>query len=979
MRPRSRRRPVRIPASTYRLQWNRQFTFREAAELADYLDELGVGDCYVAPWLMARPGSLHGYDVTDQSRLNPELGTAEDLTAFVSSLQRRGMGLVLDLVPNHMCIVDASNTWWWDVLENGPSSPFASFFDIDWSPPKEELANKVLLPILEDQYGRVLEDQQICITYDGGAFCALLHTTRLPLAPRSWSLLLEPALAELKLRLGESHADVLELESILTAVSHLPPRTETAEDKVRERRREKEIIKRRLAALTEASEAVRGTLERLVREINGVPGEPRSFDRLEKLLAEQAYRLSYWRVAADEINYRRFFDVNELATIRVEDPEVFSAVHALTFELIRQGLVTGLRVDHLDGLFDPERYLHDLQAGSLAAWAAREGREMTEPGRSFYIVAEKILTGDEELRPSWPFEGTTGYGFLNDLNGLFVNRAARRAFVRLYTRFTGRSQDFDDLVYECKKLLLQVSMSSELSVLARRLDRISEQHRWSRDFTLNSLRDALGEVVACFPIYRTYVRTGATQVDAEDQRHIEAAVAEAKRRNPAISESIFDFIRGMVLLEDPAGLTDAQRAERRLFVMRFQQLTGPVMAKGWEDTAYYRYFPLASFNEVGGDPRRFGVPLSRFHGKNRIRLANWPNAMLATCTHDTKRSEDVRARINVLSEIPAEWSRALRSWHDLNLRHKARLGGEEAPSRDDEYLLYQTLVGTFPPTPLTAEEQVDYTARIENYMRKAAREAKVHTSWISPNAAYEEALSSFIRRVLEDSPENLFLREFASFQAHIVRAGMLNSLSQVVLKIASPGVPDFYQGSEIWDYSLVDPDNRRPVDFALRRCLLEKLRPGADEDAPDLVPRLTERLVDGAIKLYVTQRGLRFRRANRDLFASGDYVPLRADGSRRNHVVAFARRLGRRWVIALAGRFFMALGADQRLPLGTEAWGDSVLLLRGPLTDTGYRDVFTLRRVSPERRGNKLTLPLAAVFSHLTVALLATEDVAGWP
>jgi len=955
--------PIHVPASTYRLQFNRSFTFEQAAELVDYLDDLGVGACYASPFLRARSGSLHGYDITDHSQINTEIGTLEQFRNFAQKLKERGMGLIVDVVPNHMCITDASNQWWWDVLENGPSSPFSRVFDVDWHPPKEELANKVLLPFLGDQFGRVLEGQEIRILYEDGTFYSALHEMRLPVAPRSWHLILEPVRQELRQQLGEAHTHLVELESILTALSYLPPRTETADAKVRERQREKEVIKRRLAVLATTSDAVRLAIEGALQQINGSKGTPGSFDRLEQLLSEQAYRLSFWRVAADEINYRRFFDINELAAIRVEDAEVFEAVHKLVLDLIREGYVTGLRIDHPDGLFDPERYFQKLQKDCLAACG--------KDGLSFFVIAEKILTGDERLRPTWAIEGTTGYGFLNFLNGLFVDGSTRRAFHRLYERLTGWSEPYDDLIYESKKLILQVSMSSELNVLSRKLDRISEQHRWSHDFTLENLRDALRQVVACFPIYRTYIGSEASQPDAEDERHIRCAIECAKRRNPAMSESVFDFIQSILLLQDPEGINDLQRAERRLFVMRLQQFTGPVMAKGLEDTAFYRYCPLASLNEVGGAPDQFGVSAAFFHSKGLIRQTSWRNAMLATSTHDTKRSEDVRARINVLSELPAEWYQNVKSWQQLNRSSKTAVSSLEVPSPNEEYLLYQTLVGTWPLAAMTREQQAEYAQRIHSYMEKALREAKQHTSWISPNTAYEQAVHKYIDVLLEPMEGNSFLAKFLPFQARVARAGMWNSLSQLLLKIASPGIPDLYQGNEIWDFSLADPDNRRPVDYARRRSLLEKLRLASD-DANSLVTRLIENPTDGAVKLYVTNRALTFRKANKEIFARGGYVPLKATGERQRHVVAFARTLGRRTAIAVAGRFFMSLGGNKQIPVGSETWSDCALVLPKRLAPATYRDILTQQIVIAEGGSGKQTLPIAHVFSHLPIALLVS-------
>ena len=496
------------PSATYRLQFNQAFSFDQAAGLVEYLDELGISDIYASPFLMAKPGSQHGYDVTNHARFNPEIGDEESFVRLAQALQQRRMGLIADVVPNHMCITHSSNEWWWDVLENGPSSPFARFFDLDWRPPKEELVNKVLLPVLGDQFGRVLESQEIQIVFRAGQMQVAVHGTPLPLAPGTWTMVLEPAVAKLREKLGASDEHVAELESIITALGHLPGPIETDEAKIRERQREKEIVKRRLTGLLESNPEAGEAIQRSLGDINGRKGEPRSFDRLERLLQSEAYRLSFWRVAMDEINYRRFFDINDLAAIRVEDPEVFSAVHALIFDLVRRGHIRGLRVDHPDGLFEPEKYFRFLQ----------DACKPDCTNRMFYVVAEKILTGHEPLRTDWAVEGTTGYGFLNLVSGIFVDHSKAKAFQQLYRRFTGWPEAFGDLVIESKRLILQVAMSSELNVLARKLDHISEQHRWSRDFTLESLRDALREVIAAFPVYRTYVSSNQTEVDPQDRR-----------------------------------------------------------------------------------------------------------------------------------------------------------------------------------------------------------------------------------------------------------------------------------------------------------------------------------------------------------------------------------------------------------------------------------------------------------------------------
>lgn len=974
---------ARIPVSTYRLQFNRGFDFKQARALIEYFRELGITDYYLSPVLKARPGSVHGYDIVDHSQINPELGGEAEFVELARALREREMGLLMDVVPNHMCIASHENGWWQDVLENGPGSPFARHFDVDWNPPNASLKNRVLLPILGDQFGRVLEKQELKVAYRDGAFHLNYWETQLPVASRSTTLILRLALDGARALLGESHAHVLELESIITALNNLPARTETDPARVRERRREKGVVRRRLSELVKASNEARGAVHEALSRVNGAKGRPESFDPLEELLSEQVYRLSFWRVASDEINYRRFFDINELAAVRVEERPVFSAVHEVVFRLLRQGLVTGLRVDHVDGLLDPFKYLADLQretttvarrtrkekplAGDAEDGARGEGGVDSQAPLPFYVVVEKILGHDELMRREWPSQGTTGYDFMNLLNGVFVETTNAQAFRELYAEFTGERVRFSDQLYECKRLILDAAMSSELHVLARRLDRIAAQHRYSRDFTQNSLQHALAELIACFPVYRSYIRRSQTGVGPDDRLNINAAVRAATRRNPAQDPSIFDFIASLLLLKDPKRTSPAERAERRDFALRFQQLTSPVTAKGIEDTAFYRFHPLASLNEVGGEPAIFGTPIERFHRRNQDRQETWPHTLSATATHDTKRGEDTRARINVLSEIPEEWNRAVHRWREMNRARKSVVEGTEAPDSNEEYLLYQTLVGTWPLQTMNDGERGDYVRRIQDYMNKALKEAKLHTSWINQNDAYERAVGEFVAAVLDAGEANAFLSDFIEFQRMPARAGMLNSLAQTLLKTTAPGVPDFYQGTELWSFTLVDPDNRRPVDYDLRRALLASMR-AAGDDAAEFVNGLLRQPEDGRVKLYVTNRALSFRCAHRELFASGSYLPLRAEGQRAANVVAFARTRGEDAGIVVAGRHFTRLGVGNSgaLRLSAEAWGDTLLPL-GDLQDGGrFRDVFTGREFDA-RNG---VVALAEVLSPLPVSLL---------
>jgi (1->4)-alpha-D-glucan 1-alpha-D-glucosylmutase len=965
---------ARIPVSTYRLQFNRDFTFEQARSLVEYLRELGVSDYYSSPVLKARPGSPHGYDVIDHTQVNPEVGTEEQLIELCRHLRECGMGMLVDVVPNHMCIASSENRWWQDVLENGPGSPYARYFDIDWNPPNPALKNRVLLPILGDQLGRVLERQELRLAYRDGGFTLNYWETQLPVAARSMTLVLGVAREASRALLAESNPAALELESIITALEHLPPRTETDPVLLRERRREKDVVRRRLSRLVRESNEIRAAVHESVARLNGTKGRPESFDLLEELVEHQAYRLSFWRVAADEINYRRFFDINELAAVRIEERPVFAAVHELVQRLVRQGLVTGLRVDHVDGLLDPFKYLSDLRreaAAGSARVARREGGEGgggSESSPPFYVVVEKILGHDELLRREWPVEGTTGYEFMNLLNGVFVDASNAPALRELYADFTGARVKFSDLLYECKRLILKAAMSSELYVLSRRLTRIAERSRYTRDFTQNSLHHALTEVIACFPVYRSYIRRTQAAVNPDDRLNINAAVRAAKRRNPSQDPSVFDFIGSLLLLRDPKGLAPHDRAERRDFAMRFQQLTSPVTAKGLEDTAFYRFYPLASLNEVGGEPALIGLPAERFHERNRERQESWPHALSATSTHDTKRGEDTRARINVLSEMPEDWNRALHRWREMNRGRKSTLEGGEAPDANEEYLFYQTLVGTWPLEGVDTEGRAEYTRRVREYMQKALKEAKLHTSWIKPDEEYERTVSDFVASTLDPSISGAFLRDFEEFQRLPARAGLLNSLAQTLLKTTAPGVPDFYQGTELWGFTLVDPDNRRPVDYEQRRALLASLRDAGEGDVTEFAAGLLEEPTDGRVKLYVTARALNFRREHAELFARGDYVPLRAEGRRAENVVAFARVLEGDAAVVVSGRFFtrLGVGAEGALSLSPEAWGDTALHLEG--VEAGrFRDVLTGR----EFDAGAGSLRLSDVLSPLPVALLA--------
>ncbi len=987
----------RIPCSTYRFQFNRNFTFSHAESVVTYLNQLGITDMYASPYFKAVPGSLHGYDIVDHNVLNPEIGTPDDYARLVQELKRYGMGQLLDIVPNHMCIENSENRLWMNVLENGQASPYAKYFDIDWSPVKKELQNKVLLPILGDQYGMVLEQQKLNLVFEEGAFCVRYFDHKFPLVPKTYLLILEEHLQDLVDRLTERNADIAELLSIMTAIRHLPPPTETDSATIEERNREEDVIKRRLCNLYTDSPEIRAHVERNIRLLSGIPDDPGSFDLLDRLMNEQIYRLSHWRVATEEINYRRFFDVNGLAAIRMECPDVFSSTHRLIFRLIRDGSVTGLRVDHPDGLYNPVEYFHWLQQGCFVNQSIRNGqgdakpenlqareRELAEEYRRtaaahpdykpFYIVGEKILTKSERMPEDWPIFSTTGYVFLNSVNGIFIDADNARLFDRIYQTFIQAKINFPDVVYEKKKLVMHVAMASEVNTLGRYLNDISEKNRHTRDFTLNSLRSAIIEVAACFPVYRTYINS--LHVHDRDVQYIEFAVARAKRRNPAISESIFDFLKDVLLLRFPARSSDRERASWLDFTMRFQQFTGPVMAKGVEDTALFVFNRLVSLNEVGGMPDRFGTPLETFHGQNIERIKNWPHAMITTSTHDTKRNEHVRARINVLSEIPREWGKRIRNWALLNRRKKRIVDNARMPDRNDEYLLYQTLIGVWPVETPQGDAYDALVTRIKDYMLKEAREAKLNTSWINQNKTYEETLLAFIDSVLAADERNMFLRDFLPFQRMVSHFGMFNSLAQTLLKIAAPGVPDIYQGTDLWTYSLVDPDNRGPVDYDIRiRMLAELKQLETGMNAAELCRGLSINKSDGRIMLYLLYKALNFRKNHERLFGKGEYIPLEAPGSRSRNVCAFERRNGAESVVIAVPRFLTSIAGQQSLPCGTEVWQESVLQLPDYPAGSRYRNEFTAEILAPlPRDGKPSGLVLSQVFSNFPVALLKRLD-----
>lgn len=938
-----------IPDATYRLQFNSQFTFRQARALIPYLHRLGISHCYASPYLKARPGSTHGYDIVDHNALNPEIGSEADYERLVDELHRHRMGLIMDIVPNHMGIMGSDNDWWLDVLENGPASDYAEFFDIDWHPVKKALQNKLLIPVLGDHYGNILERRELTLKFDAdaGEFSVYYYQHRFPIDPRTYSFILNARHAQLLKIFDPADPLLLEYQTLDGSFRKLPERTTATMAHREDRNRDKEVFKRQLARLCRDNAPIRQFIDSRVAEINGTADT----DKLHSLLEQQAYRLTYWRVAGDEINYRRFFDINDLAGLRVEEERVFNASHQLILALIEQGKIQGLRLDHADGLYDPVGYNQRLNS-RISATVNADSNSKVPP---IYIIAEKIVANYEYLSHDWPIHGTTGYEFANIVNGLFVNAEAEEQFTAIYDRFIGRNIDFEELVYQAKKLVMTTALAAEWNVLANRLSLIAEAQPKTRDYTLNTLRDALLEVIACFPVYRTYINSSA--VRKEDAQYIEWAVAQARRRSSSADKSVFDFIQ-RVLLVQPYSLES--ESDLIGFVKKFQQYTAPVMAKGHEDTALYQCNRLITLNEVGGDPRHFGYSVNAFHFFNQERAKKWPHAMLNLSTHDSKHGADVRARVNVLTEIPEQWQDAVFHWHRLN---QAGSSASTAISRNDEYLLYQILFGTWPLTALDDVMLDAYRERIRAYMLKAVREAKQYSSWHNPDQDYEQAVSDFVCHCLDWKANHAFLDNFIAFEKRLRKAGLYNALAQTLLELTLPGVPDVYQGNEIWQFSLVDPDNRRPVDFEISRQLLSAIDNALIDDRPSLLKSLINTPEDGRIKLFLTTQTLRLRKQYAALFENGEYLKLSINGPRSDNLVAFARRDPEQFVVILVPRLIKHLLDED------DIWTNTRLELPAD-SPLHYSNIFTTGKLSAKAVDGHLELAIEDMFGAFPVVLL---------
>ncbi len=929
-------RQARVPIATYRLQFNRSFQFDDAREILPYLRDLGISDVYASPVLRAGPESTHGYDVCSQEEIDPKLGGPPAFAKFLGGLKDQGLGLLLDFVPNHMR-ADTVNNLWRSVLEEGRDSRCGNFFDIDWNAQN----SRVLLPVLEDRYARVLEAGKIKLTFEDGAFWLCYYEHRFPASLATYQAVAKKLLPVLPAHGPEAHLLQQQIEA--------PPKLGQIKVQWRE--------------MAVSCPALSKPLAQCLRALNGAPGQPRSFDELDRVLERQHYRLCWWRLASEEINYRRFFDITDLVCLNAQDPKVFEASHRFVRNLIATGVFLGLRIDHPDGLWDPREYFTRLQTLRPAL------TEQRPPGPGLYVVAEKILSQGEHLPLDWPVAGTTGYEFLNQLNGIFIDASSEARMTGLYQEFTGVTAAYDELLFNVRRKILYQSFYGQLASLVHRIKELAAKCRRGRDFTLRAIETALANFICSFPTYRTYITQQSQSLTPQERQAIEKAAREGRLQAPDRDWEIVDFIQA--LLQFSPEFEDGAREQAREFAMKLQQLTAPLAAKGLEDTVCYVYTRLISLNEVGGDPGRFGGTVESFHLWNLHRAQSWPHTLLATSTHDTKRGEDVRARLDCLSELPEEWAAAAQRWSVKNRFAKTQAGSVLMPSRNEEYLLYQTLVGAW---PAEAPERLDeFRLRVIDYAIKAAREAKEHTCWTDQNETYETALKVFVERILSDEP-NDFLEDLRKFQERVSFFGRFNSLSQVLLKTASPGAPDFYQGTELWDLTLVDPDNRRPIDYEKRRqCLIRLQSRLAAAPRARVACDLLDSAPNGDIKFYVTWQALQLRRARPAVFTEGEYIPLSVSGVGQEHLCVFLRRQGPDEIIAAAPRLVCKLtGGRERAPIGKKVWQNTFISLPAAKVGTRFHNVFTGREISVAQAGDDVGLWACDVFAEFPVALLET-------
>lgn len=891
---------MQIPVATYRLQFHAGFGFADAAGMIDYLADLGISHIYASPIFEARQGSRHGYDVINPSALNPELGGMPGFQELTRRLHARKMGWLQDIVPNHMAF-DYHNRLLMDVFEYGPRSLYYGWFDIDWNHPCRNLSGRLMAPFLDRHYVQCLKDGEIRLNYGAEGFTVSYFDWKFPLRMESYLPLLTFHLERIRSRLGGEHPDYIIYNEILEDLEGL-----SLPDRLNGRQDEFVQVKRNLFDLYDGNPLIRRCIRETLERFNSGREDSRL---LHRLLKQQVYGLRYWKTAAEEINYRRFFDINELICLRQENQAVFDHTHELLGRLVQEKAVSGIRVDHIDGLADPLAYLNRLRA------------KMGD----VYLLVEKILGTGENLPGNWPVQGTTGYEFGNWVNGLFIRTENERLLTRLYVRFSGIADSFDQLVCASKKKGLLSRFEGDLDNLTRKLKFAFSWDRYGMDSTIPRLKQSLAEVISRFPVYRTYI--GKENASEQDRTVLQSALSSAVLHRPELRHELM-FLERVLMgeLDDavPAGNDESGR-RRRQILSGFQQLTAPLAAKGLEDTALYLYNRLISLNEVGGDPGRFGCKPIDFHDFIQKRAKLWPYAMNSTATHDSKRGEDVRARINVLSEIPVEWEKQLEAWHKINRGLKKQINGMAVPEANIEYFLYQTLIGVWPVEDLGLADNIG--KRMEDYMVKAVREAKAHTSWVAPDADYEAGLIGFVRKLISPSFENRFMELFLPFCRKVAWFGVFNSLSQCLIKITAPGMPDFYRGTEEFDLTLVDPDNRRPLDYNQLRRHAQKIREKIRSDLPALIRSMMGSPLDGRLKRFLIISALADRSARTRLYREGEYIPLAPEGEHHDHVIAFARRFKNQWSITLVPRFLTGIVEAEEPPLGKEVWEDTAVKL----------------------------------------------------
>jgi (1->4)-alpha-D-glucan 1-alpha-D-glucosylmutase len=952
-------RKPRIPVSTYRLQLNRNFKFKEATKLIEYIRHLGITDVYSSPLLKARTGSLHCYDVTDHGEINPEIGSIRQFQDWSSKIRSARMGLLLDIVPNHMAL-SHENSLLMDVLEYGPRSRYSNFFDINWSPPKRDLKNRILLPILGEHLSDIINAGKLKFGFSQGFYLGI-YDQKLPLSHKSYATILKL----IKNRMSPERNDPTTLpiiESLIESFDKMAgPNNILTDNSLQRPENEKKRLQRFYKQNRSFSRVVKLGLD----DFN--TNQSASYKQaVRKILGLQFYKLGYWKTSLNQINYRRFSTVSDLIAVCVEQESVFELSHRLVRRLISEGRVTGLRIDHIDGLLEPGQYLN-----RLASW--RRVLRPGSPSHGLYVIAEKILGQSEELPATWKIFGTTGYEYLRDVDGIFIDSRNAARFEAIYSKFILKRTDFTDIAYKSRKYIIANSLKAEIDGLSTILARICAG--LDGGFALRKIRHAVIEFASCFPVYRTYNSGEGRRPTKIDQKLIEKTLLEVVKRWKAKGEGLrlLCIMRRVLCLEMPNRIPKRERKLWMLFVLKFQQVTATVAAKGVEDTAFYLYNKLVSLNEVGGNPEAFGISVEQFHKRNMRRLEIFPSSMLCTSSHDTKRSEDVRSRINVLSEIPEEWERALNKWSRLNKNKKSKVRGRLAPSKNDEYLLYQTLLGTW-PIEYSVSVNKNFEDRMVAYMIKAARESKAYTTWIEKNEEYEAALEKFVRGTIRDSTRSGFVSNMLKLERIVSYCGMLNSISRTLLKLTSPGVPDTYQGTEIWDYSLVDPDNRRQVDFNLRRKMLSNLEREIHNstDLSKLATGTLQNLETGAIKMYVIKQTLSFRVMNKELFSSGEYIPLKAVGPKQDHVCSFARRLDDRICVIIAPRMYAGLLEGARYETVRQIWEGTKVVLPKLVRQNHCRDIFTGETfVLENQKNSRRILDLSTILDSFPIALLS--------